>query len=269
MTHFKKLCLIGYLTLSSLAFGPQSFANAPQDSAKPAATMEQVRATLKKHNFENMMDMFDAVAAKLPGHDGPTHLHPKVKFVLRKTYLPHYFDSLDSLHHGKTAPVKANFTTGKGDQSQTVKPLDVTNAFLFSSTSKIGPDEPISEEIWGRLTSRQLFEALEFPKVEQLSVKIRHTAARSNQLETDVSLSGNHLSVQAKDASGLWVYSLDMPINSNTHNLKFTTKDYTEIYTLDGMSTDAVQSIKINNKTVFTKADTRKISEKLREELSL
>ena len=65
------------------------------------------------------------------------------------------------------------------------------------------------------------------------------------------------------------VYTLEMPIGTNMHEIKFTTQNTTETYRVEGMPTDAVQSIRVNNKVVFTQPVTTKISDTLRKKLDL
>ena len=215
------------------------------------------------------MELMEAVVEKDANFNGPAHLHPLNKTMLQKTFLPHYFDTLDKLHGNEAPPVKARFVYGKGNQTQSVKPIDLTTVFVFLTSSKKDPDMAINPETWGSLTSRQLFTVLEFPEIEKYGVNITAPNIVSREHTTSVSQSDTHLSLEAKDELNNWVYKLEMPIGTNTHEIKFTTQNSTETYRVKGMPTGAVQSIRINNKVVFTKPVTTKISDELRKKLDL
>lgn len=273
MKPFKTIGLIGCLSVAAFTFAACTHAK-PNKNSTVTMNAEALKSLdtdtlLNLFNFNNVMELMEAAADKDKNYDGPAHLHPLSKTMLQKTFLPHYFDTLDKLHSSNPSTIKANFVSNSGNQTQSVKPLDVTNIFLFLNNSNKSPDEPINEDIWGSLTSRQLFTALEFPKVEQFGIHITAPSTLSRNLTTSTSMSDTHLTLEARDEMDLWVYTLDMPIGADSHEIKFTTKDFTEIYTVDGMATQAVNSIQINRKTIFEKPMTPKISYRLREKLGI
>lgn len=273
MKPFKTISLIGYLSAASFAFVACSHTKPSQKSTVTmnAEALKSLNADtlLNLFNFDNVMELMEAVTAKDENYDGPAHLHPLSKTMLQKTFLPHYFDTLDKLHSSDPASIKANFIASRGHQTQSVTPLNLTNIFLFLNHSKKNPDEPINEDVWGSLTSRQLFTALEFPPVEKFGINITVPNGISGKLTTNTSLSETNLTIEAKDEMDQWVYTLDMPIGSDSHEIKFTAKNFTETYTVKGMATDAVNSIKVNKNTIFENPTIPKISYKLREKLDI
>lgn len=273
MRHFKIVRMIVGLSISALVFTACSHTPSPKTKTVTLnkETLAELDAVtiLNLFSFENMMELMEAVVEKDTNYDGPAYLHPLSKTMLQKTFLPQYYDTLDKLHANEVPVVKARFVFGKGDQSRSVKPLDLTKVFVYLTSSKKNPDEPIGTDIWGSLTSRQLFTALEFPPIETYGVSIKAPTLQSHQHTINTSQSSDtHLNLEAKDTLGNWVYTIDMPIGSDTNEIKLTTPDTTEIYRVEGMPTDAVQSININNKVIYAKPITTKISDELRKKLA-
>lgn len=272
MSHFKIFYVIAGLSVFTLISTACSHAPAPKTQTialdKKALTQLDAETLLNLFSFENVMELMEAVVEKDKNYNGPAHLHPLNKTMLQKTFLPQYYDTLDKLHSNEVPVVKAKFDVGKGHQTQSVKPLDLTNIFAFLSSSKKNPDEPINTQIWGTLTSRQIFAALDLPPVESYGVIITAPNIHSaGQIINSSQSSDTHLSLEAKDQLGIWAYTIDMPIGSDINEIKFTTPNTTETYRVEGMPTNAVQTIKINNKVIFTKPITTKISDKLRKRL--
>ena len=273
MSHYKIVCLITYLSVSPLVLTACSHTkptqSAPVTLNKEALNKFDTKTLLDLFSFGNVMELMEAVVEKDANYNGPAHLHPLNKTMLQKTFLPHYFDALDKLHSNEVPPVKARFVSGKGDQTQRVKPVDLTTVFLFLGSGKKDPDESIDPKTWGSLTSRQLFTALEFPEIEKFGINITASDIVSHQHTTSTSQSDTHLRIEARDELDNRVYTLEMPIGTNMHEIKFTTQNTTETYRVEGMPTDAVQSIRVNNKVVFTQPVTTKISDTLRKKLDL
>jgi len=261
MSRFKLIGLFASSFISAAAMPVQSFAQSPQTQAD-AAAMAEVKAKL---NGKTIMYYMELVAEKDPNYSGPAHLHPVNRKALRQQFLPPYLPLIDQLYDSGLS--KADFTFGQGDQTQTVSAVDITGPVLFLSGSST--DEPLNEELWGSLTARELFTALDLPTFKRLHVTLSYPVGNKRVIETDTSLSSNYLSIQAKDEMGIWVYSLEMSLNSNADMIKFTTKDSIETYKIDGLTTDDITSIKVNKKDVFTKPIAELPSVKLRRELGI
>ena len=259
MRYFRILALTACLSAVSFAWAPIVSANQSSSQSK-AAEMEQLRAAL---GDRTMMDIMEIAAKKDPSYMGPAYLFPVSRLMIRKSYLPYYFDAIDHFH--ETTAVTAKFTVGKGDQTQNLTPMNIGNAILFTSTNTA--DKPINEKLWGSFTSRQLFEAFDVPKIHYTDVKISYPGLRGKQLEVDTSLSPHYVVISAKDEAGLWIYSLEMQLDAETPMISFKTQDQFESYRIEGMKAEDVVSIQVNNKAVYTKPRGDKPSVALREEL--
>lgn len=258
MRHLHSLGLVCGLSLFSLWFHLPVAAQ----STPPNATMEDVKAKL---NGKTMMDLMEMVAAKDPNYNGPAHLHPINKMALRKTFLPPYFETIDSLHETQSPSI--DFTVGNGDQTDTFEAQDISNALLFLSGTT--PDKPISSDLWGNLTARQLFEAFDIPKVETATIAFNLPNQKSAKLVTNKSQSANYLSIQAKDEKGVWVYSLELPLGSQPTEIKLSTRGNVETFKVLGLSSDKIRSIKVNDEVLFTSQATAKPNVALSKELGL
>lgn len=262
MQSFKLICLSACLSFVSTAISTQSYAQSLQ-VLDEIVTMDDVIAAL---NGKTLMDLMEEQAAQDPDFNGPAHLYPSNKALIRKRFLPEHFDRIDRA--STIATTRSSFIVGDGDQTQTVRPRSSFYGIrLYPSGTSL--DIPVKEEIWGSLTQREVYETLDFPTFKRAGVYITFPSDYKTRLPKDISVTRNHLSVEARDVLGAWVYTLEMSINSESRTLTFTAKNLTETYTLDGITTDKILSIWVNKEEVYRKEVTEKPSDKLREELGL
>ena len=262
MQSFKFVYLSACVLFASTTISTQSNAQSLQ-ALDENLTMDDVVATL---NGKTLMDLMEEQAAQDPNYDGPPHLYPANKAIIRKRFLPDHFDRIDRASNIVTT--RSEFIVGDGDQTQTVRSR---NSFyglrLYPPGTNL--DAPVNKEIWGSLTEREVYETLDFPTFKRAEIHITFPSNYKTRLPKDISVTNNHLSVEARDGLGAWVYTLEMPINTEIPSVTFTAKDLAETYTLDGITTDEILSIWINREEVYRKEVTEKPSDKLRDELGL
>ena len=255
LSVFGGLSLAGFLMTSS--------AWAEQPAAKnSAAKMADGEADL---DGQTLMDVMEMAVDKDPQYSGPAYLYPPNRKILRRQYLPVFFDSIDTLH--ETQGPQAEFIFGSGDQIETVTPVDISDALLFLSKSV--PDKPINEELWGSLTAQQLFTAFDIPKVRLTDVEISWPESHGIALTTHASLSTDTLSVHAEDEFGVTVYRLEMPIRTEPAELRFSARGHIETYTVEGITGEDVRAITVNDDEVYEKEIERKASDQLKIDLGL